>query len=569
MRHATVHAFACMLFAAGSAVAGPLLPQPSRAPYAPGEVVVVTAPGASLSAAAGSARASSPALAATLARFGLTHAETLRRASDPATRRVEVLRLRSDLADFDPRAAAAALRGQPGILAAAPNVRFDLHVTPNDPYLPSQWHLSNSAAAVHAPAGWSREVGKASVLVAIIDTGVDLEHADLYPKIWTNPGEIAGNGIDDDANGYQDDVHGWDFGDNDNDPNPDPIFDPATGVDVGWHGTFVAGLAAAATNNGVGVAGVAWGCRILPLKVSDIFGNMMLGAIASAVDYAVARRVAVINMSFGTTDPSAAAVLQAMVNEAAAANVVVVASAGNTGTDTPTWPAACDSVVAVASTNASNLRSTWSNWGWYVDCCAPGEDVVSTLARSYVYDYYSFAYFQSYFGFDGVHAYMSNSGSSFAAPLVSGAVALLRSHVPSASAKDVTWVMGHVGDVKLYDNPIGPKLNLDQLIGASLAVEPPPVPGAGLAFSPPAPNPASRTTTLRFTLPRAGAVRLAILDAAGRTVRVLSSGAQSAGAHAIAWDLRDDAGRPVAAGLYFARLESSGATSARRLVVTP
>ena len=569
MRHAAVHAFACLLFSAGSAFAGPFLPSPSRAPYAPGEVVVVTAPGAGLSAAAGVARAGSPALAATLARFGLTHAEPLRRASDPASRSVEVLRLRSDLADFDPRAAAAALRGQPGIVAAAPNVRFDLHVTPNDPYLPSQWHLSNSAAAVHAPAGWSRELGKTSVLVAIIDTGVDLEHADLYPKIWTNPGEIALNGLDDDRNGYQDDVHGWDFGDNDNDPNPDPIFDPASGVDVGWHGTFVAGLAAAATNNGLGVAGVAWGCRILPLKASDMFGDMTLGAIASAVDYAVARHVAVINMSFGTTDPTAAAVLQAMVNEAAAANIVVVASAGNTGTDTPTWPAACDSVVAVASTNASNLRSTWSNWGWYVDCCAPGEDVVSTLARNYLYDDYSFAYFQVYFGFDGMHAYMSNSGSSFAAPLVSGAVALLRSHVPWASAKDVTWVMGHVGDVKLYDNPIGPKLNLDQLLGASLAVDPPPVPGVGLAFSPPAPNPASRATTLRFRLPRAAAARLAILDAAGRTVRVLSSGEQSAGAHAIPWDLRDDAGRPVAAGLYFARLESGGATSAHRLAVTP
>lgn len=569
MRHAAVHAFACLLFSAGAAGAGPFLPAPARAPYAPGEVVVVTAPGFGLAVAAGAARAGSPALAATLARFGLTHAEPLRRASDPASRSVEVTRLRSDLPDFDPRAAAAALRGQPGIVAAAPNVRFDLHVTPNDPYLPSQWHLSNSAAAVHAPAGWSRELGKTSVLVAIIDTGVDLDHADLYPKVWTNPREIAGNGLDDEGDGYQDDVHGWDFGDNDNDPNPDPIFDPATGVDVGWHGTFVAGLAAAATNNGVGVAGIAWDCRILPLKASDLYGDMTLGAIASAVDYAVARHVAVINMSFGTTDPTAAAVLQAMVNEAAAANIVVVASAGNTGTDTPTWPAACDSVVAVASTNASNLRSTWSNWGWYVDCCAPGEEVVSTLARNYVYDYYSFAYFETYFGFDGMHAYMSNSGSSFAAPLVSGAVALLRSHVPWASARDVTWVMGHVGDVKLYDNPIGPKLNLDRLLGASLAVEPAPAQVPGLAFSPPAPNPASRATTLRFALPAAAAARLAILDVGGRTVRTLSDGAQAAGAHAIRWDLRDDAGRPVAAGLYFARLESGGRTGTQRLAVTP
>ncbi len=566
MRHAPELALTCLLFAAGSAIAGPLLPLASHAPYAPGELVVVTAPGAGLSAAAGAARASSPALAATLARFGLTHAEALRRASDPATRRVEVLRLRSDLAGFDPRAAAAALLGQPGILAASPNVRFDLHAMPNDPYVASQWHLSNSAAAVHAQAGWSREKGNANVLVAILDTGVDLEHSDLYSKIWTNPGEIADNATDDDGNGYQDDVHGWDFGDNDNDPNPDPVYDPTTGVDVGWHGTFVAGLAAAATNNGVGVAGIAWGCSILPLKISDMNGDIALSSIAGAVDYAVAQHAAVINMSCGTTDPSAAGVLQAVVDEAVANNVVVVASAGNSGTDVDTWPAACDSVLAVASTNVSNLRSAWSNWGWYVDIAAPGEDVVSTLARNYAYDDYSLQYFQYYFGFDGMHAYMSNSGTSFAAPIVAGAAALVRAHYPMATVAQVMYTLVAYGDVKAYDNPIGPKLDLDRAIGGPAAVEQEPAPGA-FALSAPWPNPAAHAATLRFALPRAGNARVTVLDAMGRVVRTLADGGRAAGTHTVTWDLRDNANRPAAAGLYFVRLECAGRSSVQRLAV--
>ena len=567
MRHAAACALACLLSSAALSQALPLS-SPPRSPWSPGAIVVVTSQGSGLAAVAGSARAGNATLAATLARFGLARAENLQRSPGAIARDVDVFLLRSDLAGFDPVAACAGLLAMPGVLAASPDVHFTLHLTPNDPYLPTQWHLSNSAAAIHAPAGWGRETGKASQLIAILDTGVDLDHSDLHSKIWINPGEIPGNGIDDEGDGYADDVNGWDFGDADADPNPDPVYDPATGVDVGWHGTFVAGLAAAATNNGVGVAGVAWNCRILPLKVSDVNGDIALSSVASAVDYAVAHHAAVINFSFGTTDPLAAGVLQAMVNEAAANDVVCVASAGNTGTDTPTWPAACDSVVAVASTNENNLRSSWSNWGWYVDCGAPGENVVSTIARNYAYDAYSLAYFQVYFGFDGLHAYMANSGTSFAAPLVSGAVALLRSHVPWGTAKDVTWVLGQVGDVKLYDNPIGPKLDLDRLIGGSLAVDPASGPGAGLAFAPPAPNPASHAATLAFALPRAGHVRLAILDAAGRRVRVLAERVQDAGAHSLAWDLRDEAGRAVAAGLYFARLETPMGARTQRLAVT-
>ncbi len=554
------------LLGSSLAMAMPLTHAAPRTPYAPGEVVVVLAPGANLGAGTGALRARDVGLAAALANYGLTHVDDLQSATPAAQRTAEVLRLRSEQPGFDPIAVAAALRAQPGVLGAAPNLNLRLHTTPNDPWMASQWHLSNSAAGIHAQQGWARETGAASVLIAIMDTGVDLEHLDLVSKIWTNPGEIVGNGVDDEHDGYQDDVHGWDFGDGDNDPNPDPIIDPASGIDEGWHGTFVAGLAAAATNNGVGIAGVAWNCKVLPLKVTDYYGNLPLSAVASAFDYAIAHHVAVINMSFGTSDPSAASIFQPLVNRAVTAGIVCVASAGNDGTDTPMYPAACDSVLAVASTNASNLRSSWSNWGWYVDIAAPGEGMVSTIARNYQYDAWSLYCFQQYYGFDGMHAYMSNDGTSFAAPVVAGAAALLRSHYPRLSAQQIMQQLVIDGDVKLYDNPIGPKVDIDRALTYPLAVEPDGA-GTALAFAPVAPNPAAGAATLRFTLARPGRVRLAIYDAAGREVRLLTDGARPAGGQSERWDLRAANGRAVAAGLYFARLDAAGASLTRRLAV--
>ena len=192
----------------------------------------------------------------------------------------------------------------------------------------------------------------------------------------------------------------------------------------------------------------------------------------------------------------------------------------------------------------------------------------STIARNYAYDDYSLAYYQAYFGFDGMHAYMSNSGTSFAAPIVSGAVALVRAHYPAATVAQVMQIMVTYGDVKVYDNPIGPKLDIDRAIGGPAAVEQVAAPGA-VALSAPWPNPASHATTLRFALPRAGNARVTVLDAMGRNIRTLADGEQPAGAHSVTWDLRDATNHAAAAGLYFVRLESEGRTSVQRLAITP
>lgn len=568
-----IHGAALSLLVAASTAfaapppAGPLSPA-APAPR-PGRVLVALRPGASLAVTpAGDARAASPALAATLDRFALARAARLDRsapARGDATRPAFVA-LESDAPDFDPYAAAAALRANPDVLAAAPDVSLRLHLTPNDPWYSLQWHLGTSAAAVRAPQGWNLSTGSASVVIAILDSGVDLTHSDLAYKIWRNTGEIALNGLDDDGNGYEDDVNGYDFGDIDADPNPEPIFDAVNGVDVGWHGTFVAGLAAASTNNGTGVAGLAWNCRVMPLKVTDVDGTIWLDAVVAGFDYAAAKGAKVLNLSMGTTDPAAAEFFQALVDDAIAAGVVVVASAGNDGTDTPNYPAACDDVLAVAATNSGNNRASFSCWGPWVDLAAPGEGVWSCIARNYTYDAYSLAVYQAYFGFDGAHAYMRNDGTSFSAPLVSGAAALVRSRFPNLTARQVAQQLVVDGDVRAYDNPIGPRLNIEKALTYPLDAGAAAAP-ASLAFAPPTPNPTGGPVRFAFALPRAAHVTLRVLDAQGRLVRTLADGAFGPGARSLAWDGRDAAGRPVAAGIYFADLRADAQHVARRLAV--
>lgn len=339
----------------------------------------------------------------------------------------------------------------------------------------------------------------------------------------------------------------------------------APNVDVGWHGTFVAALAAASSNNATGVAGAAWGCRILPLKISDVNGSITLTAVSQALDYAIARHIQVLNMSVGTTDPSAADYMQQFVDAALAANIVVVCSAGNDGTDTPTWPAACSGALAVASTNESNLRSSFSNWGAYVNIAAPGENMWSVIARNYAYDAYSLYYYQQLFGFDGSRAYMSNDGTSFPAPIVSGAAALVRSHFPRLTARQVAQQLILDGDARVYDNPIGPQLNIERVLTTPLAVEPQRAPHA-LVFAPVSPDPVTTSARFSFSLAQDGA-ELAHYDITGRRVAVLSNGSLTAGAHVLAWDGRVSNDARLAPGVYLARLATASGELTRRLTL--
>ncbi len=260
------------------------------------------------------------------------------------------------------------------------------------------------------------------MVIGIMDTGVDLGHPDLASQIWSNPGEVPGNGVDDDGNGYVDDVKGWDFGNGDADPNPEPLFENLDSfvIDVGFHGTFVAGIAAAATGNLEGIAGAGWNCRILPLKVSNSAGEITSEAVGAAFLYATALHVPVLNMSLGGPgDPGVPEFFQALVDGASAAGVLCVAAAGNDGSETPSYPAGCTGVLAVGATDVNNVRADFSNWGGWVKVGAPGAMMWSAICRNYDVDETSQILYFYFFGWDLERPYMYGDGTSFACPLCS------------------------------------------------------------------------------------------------------------------------------------------------------
>jgi subtilisin family serine protease len=272
----------------------------------------------------------------------------------------------------------------------------------DDPLLSREWQL-RSARLVGARGAWATAQGE-GVLIAVLDTGVDLRHPDIAPNLWTNPREIAGNGRDDDGDGYVDDVHGVDLVNGSGAPNDD-----------NGHGTHVAALAAARGGDGVGLAGAAPRARIMPIKVHDRDMRGDPETIAAGVRYALAHGARIINVSANGDRPSAA--LDAALREAAAAGAVVVASAGNDGRDldaVPSYPASSRSraVLAVGASDRRGRRALFSNRGRAVRVLAPGVGVLSAAPGA---------------GFE------RRSGTSMSAATVSGALALLASARPGVT----------------------------------------------------------------------------------------------------------------------------------------
>ncbi|MEC0107828.1 S8 family peptidase [Paenibacillus taichungensis] len=246
-----------------------------------------------------------------------------------------------------------------------PNYYLQASFTPNDPFFPYQYNLPK----INAPAAWDISQSNSSVKIAIIDTGVQLNHPELAGKI----------------------LPGYDYVDYDNIPE-----------DGNGHGTHVAGIAASITNNGVGIAGVAPLASIVPLRVLDNNGQGTTGNVGNGLVYAANNGIQVVNLSLG--GPTGEAFLQAAVQYAWDRGAVIIAAAGNDNTSFPIVPASYPNVIAVASTNPSDLKSNFSNYGSWVDMAAPGDTILST-----------------YLG--GSYAYLS--GTSMAAPHVAGVAALL------------------------------------------------------------------------------------------------------------------------------------------------
>ncbi len=264
-------------------------------------------------------------------------------------------------------------RGDPRIEYIEPNyiLRAD-EVIPNDPSFPLLWGLHNTGqsggtpdADIDAPEAWSFQTG-AQVVIGVIDTGVDRTHPDLAANMWTNPGEIAGNGLDDDGNGYVDDVHGWDFVNGDNDP-----------MDDHGHGTHCAGTIAGIGDNGIGVAGVCWHARVMALKFLDAGGYGTTSAAVLAVEYATANGARLTSNSWGGGSYSQA--LYDAIAAARDAGVLFIAAAGNDAVNNdlyPHYPSSydLDNIIAVAATDRYDDLADFSCYGAAsVDVGAPGE----------------------------------------------------------------------------------------------------------------------------------------------------------------------------------------------------
>lgn len=475
--------------------------------------------------------------------------------------------LESQSEDFDPLMAARALMATAEVRSASPNHVRPLLVMPNDPMTSTQWYLQpGSAAGVGLDVAWDMEDGSPASIIAIIDTGVDTSHPDLSANIWTNSNEIPGNGLDDDENGYIDDVTGWDFGNNDNDPRPHRTPD-ATGIDVGFHGTHCAGIAAAVTDNNTGVAGAGWNCSIMALKLPDSSGAMTDVAITGSILYAIAQNADVISMSFGGPDQGGmAAFMQDLMDQALAANIVCVAAAGNSDTNEMFYPAACAGVISVGATDENNQRASFSTYGPWVDIAAPGNRIWATMCQNYEFEFLDGLLYMLSMGWDGSSPYMYSDGTSMACPLVAGVCGLLRNQSPGMSPADVLDRLQTTGDAIAFDQPIGIKLNAGEAL--AMASSAPALSGTRDLTLNAHPNPFNPTTKLEFSLHIAGSVQLRIFDSAGRLVRHLLDESRAAGPHAVMFDGTDDQGRRLASGVYFARAVSlSGVVSEKLLMV--
>ena len=309
-------------------------------------------------------------------------------------------------------------------------------LTPNDPYYGNQWYLSK----IKADSAWEKISASPDIVIAVIDSGIDINHPDLRDNIWHNTKEIAANGRDDDHNGFIDDVSGWDFVNNV--PDPSPKFSAAWTESGVSHGTMVAGIIAARGNNHEGVAGVTWRAKIMPLKVLNDKGEGKISDVIRAIDYAVNNRADIINLSFVSFNYSDA--LQEAIRRARSAGVLIVAAAGNEQAagegynidKTPIYPACYDGVlgdnmvIGVAATDALDQKARFSSYGSRcVDLSAPGISFFNTVTLGSVAGDPNRIY-------DGYW-----SGTSMAAPLVSATLALIEQANPELSPRETVNIL--------------------------------------------------------------------------------------------------------------------------------
>jgi len=295
----------------------------------------------------------------------------------------------------------------PNVEYAEPNVIYQYFIVPNDANYTQQW----AHQMIESEYAWNATTGDPSVVIAIVDSGVDWDHPDLAANIWINTDEIPDNGVDDDENGYIDDVRGWDFAYNDSDP-----------MDEYGHGTHCSGIVAAVGNNNEGIAGASWNSKIMALRVGSY--GVSLSAAASAIHYATDNGADIISMSWGGSTRSA--VVYDAIKYAHDHNVLLVAAAGNVRSPLKPYPAGFEEVIAVAATDQDDNPADWpdehgvdygSAFGEWIELAAPGDEIYSTVPWGYDYA----------------------SGTSMATPHVAGVAALIWSQFPDMTRDQVQY----------------------------------------------------------------------------------------------------------------------------------
>ena len=345
-----------------------------------------------------------------------------------------------------------ACAADPNIEYAEPNYIYTkfpfsmpMRISPDDPRFRDLWAMKNgNDADIDAVEAWDRQKGSKDVLVAVIDTGVDYNHEDLSANAWRNPGESGDgketNGIDDDNNGYIDDVYGWDFVNNDADP-----------MDDNMHGTHVAGTIGAEGDNGKGVVGVNWQVSIMGLKFLDGNGSGELADAVQAIVYAADNGAKILNNSWGGGGFSKA--LEDAIKYARDKGALFVAAAGNSGTNNdtkPSYPAnyEVENVISVAASDHQDAMASFSQYGSKtVDISAPGVDIMSTVPGN---------------------RYAPLDGTSMATPHVSGAAALILAQYPDLNYREVmVRILGGADRKNALDRTVtGGRLNVNRSISA-------------------------------------------------------------------------------------------------------
>lgn len=321
-------------------------------------------------------------------------------------------------------------------------------IIPNDPFYSHQWYLNK----IKADIAWEKVSASPDITIAVIDSGVQINHPDLKNNIWKNLKEISGNGIDDDRNGFVDDVNGWDFVGNSNDPSP-KLLDGWTEAGAS-HGTMVSGIIAAEGNNAAGVTGITWKAKIMPLRVLNDQGEGRMSNVVRAIDYAVNNGADIINLSFvgfnyneGVADA---------VKRAYDQGVIIVAAAGNEQSDgggyntdkNPIYPACYDGksgenmILGVAAMDVLDQKAKFSSFGFKcVDLSAPGVSFFNTIT-------YGSNPSQLDLYYDGYW-----SGTSMAAPVVSGVLALVMEVNPNLSRQEIINILLGTSDNVSQLNP--------------------------------------------------------------------------------------------------------------------